>query len=505
MQRINFEAGEKFPTDEIMKRNRDILENHKLYKGCQTEVYLPAFLARLELAGVTHTIGDRDYSIYDDVIKNKYEDVLQGVNVTAPICDFYADLLFGVGIEITADKNEDWISEWMESVDLGAKLHAAQKGSGYRGDAVIKVWENTEGKAKIAAIPAEYWIPITSLEDRCSIEKDAIVHQIELDSNQRKLYRNKTGEKSVLRVIIYEKGQNTYKAFLKVDGKLGEQIAWDENRLGELPNNAVLQDDELTYIEETGYDYSMIQRVPNKADDNEVFGLPFITKSFKEQERELCIRATQRGRVLDKNADPGMEGPSQRSETNPVTGAKNVKVNGKYIEREQDDVETRYITWQGDLLESRESEKLAMQYIYQETGTNAAALAASTEGLNIISGTAFEKVLMRPLSIANNLKMNWKPIINRIIKLAHQIEKGGDIQPDVRFEDGLPKSYKQQLEETKLANGGEPVISQKTGIKRANPTYTEEQVIEEFEEILDETQRRESFVPLVGETEFGEE
>ena len=151
------------------------------------------------------------------------------------------------------------------------------------------------------------------------------------------------------------------------------------------------------------------------------------------------------------------------------------------------------------------AEDIAKQYIYQETGTNSSVLAATTEGINTLSGAALEKIFMRPLSIVKSLKDNWDTPINRIVKLAYAIENGVDtLQPKKVWSDGLPQSRKDRLEELKIANGGYATISQKESIRQANIGASDEDVERIYNEIVDEEKERTSIDMIPSNTDFGE-
>ena len=79
------------------------------------------------------------------------------------------------------------------------------------------------------------------------------------------------------------------------------------------------------------------------------FGKPIISSSFRTQERELCVRKTQNGRVLDKNSDPPMITPESAVETDS-TGKPYVNLSGKTIVVNKEyDVEPKYVEWNGSL------------------------------------------------------------------------------------------------------------------------------------------------------------
>lgn len=488
-----FGEGQALISREVAKRNRMILENRKLYAGEQSEVYLEAFLKRLQLAGVNHYNGDKLLGYDSDTIRGLYKNVLQGVNLTAPVCNLYADLLFSEGIRLKTDDDE-WAREFVEREELNSKLHLGQIIAGYTGDVIYKVWQDE--KAKISVIPTENWMPIKN--EFGEVEGHAIIHTIE--PNEK--LKTTLNIDELARVVIYKPGINIYKAFLIKDGKIFKQVPWKEEVFGKLPGNAK-ETDSYDYIEETGYKYNMIQRISNISVDYSDFGKPFITQSFKENERELCVRATQRARILDKNADPGMYGPSQVIGVDPITNKPIVATQGKYIAIDKDDVKPGYITWDGNLEECRQAEDRALQYIYQETGTNAAALSSTIEGIGALSGTALERVLMRPLSVVKMLKSKWDKTIKKMIKLAYEIEKGKELSVAIEWQDGLPKSAKEDLEIILMKNGGQPVLDEIRAIAQANDISEEEAKII-YEDIKQQTLEKETPI-LAGIPDFAAE
>ena len=516
MEIIKFQEGCIFPSREVKERDYKIEVREMLYNGEETEVFLSDFLNRLELAGVEHYSvfdGKQRYIDYDsDTIKSKYASVLQGVNVVKPISNLFADLLFAEGFRAT-DNDEQaniWLNGdvdtegWLDRVYFQQKCHKGQIGASIRGNAVFKIYQDDEGLAQIEVIPAKYWYPVYN--EAREKEADALVYKYSLDGEEYKesYQDNIDYNRSIIRVTKYYAGYNVYQAFILSGNKIIKQVQWDENKLGMLPPNT--KEDGLDRIEETGYNYSMLQTVTNEDNDNSIFGNTDYTDATVEQIRELCVRATQVGRILDKNSDPGMAGPSQSIGIDAVTGENIVRTQGKYFQVDEGDVIPQYITWNADLQANYQSMQNAMNYIYQETGTNAAALAATTEGIQVISGAALEKVLMRPLSKVKVKKMFWTPVIRKILMLAYQIENGNDtLNPKIKWFDGLPKSRAEELTETQLQNGKLPTISQLKAIMMDNIGMSEEDAEEEYQRLLQEQKDREGMLGVPEQIVFGEE
>ena len=106
--------------------------------------------------------------------------ILQGVNLTSPIVETYAGLLFGQGFSITSKNKEqqEWLNgkrEGKESFEkyLCKKLYASAIEAGLTGNGVLEVYsevdENKKTTAKIAVITSDRWYPITSAKDPSEI------------------------------------------------------------------------------------------------------------------------------------------------------------------------------------------------------------------------------------------------------------------------------------------------------------------------------------------------
>ena len=128
------------------------------------------------------------------------------------------------------------------------------------------------------------------------------------------------------------------------------------DKLGNLPDEVKMSpENEYVYVEETGINISLCQVYASKIGKvDSPFGKPIISSSFRTQERELCVRKTKNGRVLDKNSDPLLIVPESAVEKD-TTGKPYVNLSGKTIEINKEyDVEPKYVEWNGSLGESRE-------------------------------------------------------------------------------------------------------------------------------------------------------
>ena len=151
------------------------------------------------------------------------------------------------------------------------------------------------------------------------------------------------------RIVVYCKGYNLYLAVHSKEGKIKGLDDWTKHSqiIGSLPDEVYSAvENEYVYVQETGLDYSMCQVYSNGTGRvDSPFGEMTITDSFRTQERELCVRKTQNGRVLDKNSDPVMLVPDSKVEKE-TDGTPYTNLSGKAIAVDKDyDIEPKYVTW----------------------------------------------------------------------------------------------------------------------------------------------------------------
>jgi hypothetical protein len=477
-------------TEEESSRLPKIVISEKLYDGKQREVYLDDFLARLEFNGAEISASG-SVSWKSEAVKQKAMSVLQGVNFMRPIVDLYAGLLFGQGIKATSENTEE--NTWLNGTGgsdtgfvgyLSKKLLQGCTGAGIRGDAVFEIWKDREEeKAQVNVVPAQYWYPITSEKDYTQVVADAVIHQYSLGKEDKKLNR----------VVVYTKCYNIYFAVETKDNKILQVVNWNSNILGQLPEKVKVTAHEVTegykvpiYIEETGLDFNLIQRVPFRCSDNKVFGIPIYTDATISQEKEICIRKTQHSRIIDKYADPVITGP--RDLMRKTADDQSVSIRGKYVGLEEGE-KIDLVVFSGSLENGRLEMDDCKNNIYRETRTNEAVLGNTKEGIAVLSGTAIEKTMMSTLNEAGVKKMLWSPIISNIIKCAYQLETGKPMSGVVvEFANGLPKSRKEVIEELMLSNGNLPIQSQVSSIMEAYPDMSEADALVEIEKINKEKQ-----------------
>ena len=497
-----------YPNEEDSERIECIETRENLFKGNYSKEFLEDYIQRLCSAGVTYSemIGEKKmvhHSPNSLTGRKKVEAMLRSYNLVKPICNIKNRFTFGKDLKISDVENDLWLNGEENSIEDGfidrskfyTEIYKAGLGGQYRGDSVIYLWRNEEGLAQLSVKSAKYWVAVPMQEDKNKVLANCIVEEFAKNKD------DKTNAKDIVyKITASIPGETYYFAIKKSEGK-NEIIEWDNELLGELENVTEVLALTGVKLEITGLNYPVIFRVPNIPLDDSIYGTTDFDETVISQLREIFIRMSQNGRIADKNTDPLLTGPLPMvSETE--NGQTIIETSSKYLARDKEDVEPKYIEFGGNMLDkSNEIIKQAIECIYGMCGVNAAALGATQEGLSALTGTAIEKVYATPIAEGNRQWQLWHPILKDILKCAYQMETGQDtLMPSISRESGLPKTDKERIEVALLENGNKAIKSQKTSIIESGKT--EEQAITEIEQILEENKAEAN--SLSGDLQFGE-
>lgn len=188
---------------------------------------------------------------------------------------------------------------------------------------------------------------------------------------------------------------------------------------------------------------------------------------------EIMTRIGQISVILDKHADPNITGPVTMLEHDERTGEYRLKT-GKFFAVSNGETPPSYMTWEGQLPSAfKQLEVLINQlYILSEMG---AALLGSTEGGGqAISGTAMRFKMVNPIAkarrISNSLTRTTKTLfatltadaevadedIKKFKELNEELETTLPVPAkriSVLWYDGLPDDPRENIENAKLATG----------------------------------------------------
>lgn len=428
--------GEKFPPDSEKERMDMYTANKKLFESKHAEVYVE------QLKRIERVIGN-----FGDVVSYP---VL--VNFQKLMSLKIADLLLGETPDITTSKkktqdNQDSsiisddtdtkaqaaIDEIIKNSDLmNIAFQAAIDVSRY-GDGLLYVRKDAAGKGIIDITQPPLWFPIVNPDN---------VHEI--------LYH-------VIAWIIGSGDNQQIKARINAKGYYEERIfAYDNGTLGKLLST--------TGNIATGLDDNAIIQIPNVLTSDRTTGIDDYT-DIDSIISDIIVRLGQIDRILDKHADPSMEGSVNALEQDPLTGEWRFKA-GNFIQREEGDPETKYITWDGQLdANFKQIEKL-INFLYTISEMGSAVFGdLSTNTGQVASGSALKRLMISPLAKVNRIRMRMDPALKKAIKLCSQL--GGknvinlsDIDINIKWNDGLPSDPVEEANIINTRTAGKATMSQ---------------------------------------------
>ena len=257
-----------------------------------------------------------------------------------------------------------------------------------------------------------------------------------------------------------------------------------EIRRYELSDNGMIGD----YIEpptviKTGLDNFAITVAPNVLTSDRVTGLDDYT-DLDSILSDLMVRIGQIDRILDKHANPSMQGPITALERDVNTGEYRVKI-GNYFPREnKEDPEAAYLTWDGQLEANfRQVDRLInLLYTISEMGSALMGDVSTGSTGAVVSGSALRRLMISPLAKVNRIRMRFDEALKESIRLTGLLhgKKLGDIT--ITWHDGLPGDPVEEAEIMKSRTAGKATMSQRRALELYD-AMTEEKAEEEIARI----------------------
>jgi hypothetical protein len=296
---------------------------------------------------------------------------------------------------------------------------------------------------------------------------------------QRPLYHvlatasGKKGEKRTLHVQIHSRGSYEERQYPLVEGvgqgKTGEH-------LGQFVTKTV----------QTGLsDFAVIQ-IPNVITSDRCYGIDDYS-DVDSLVSEILIRLSQISKVLDKHADPSVQGPLAALEKDPVTGQWKLKLGNYFARADKEDPPVEYVTWDGQLGSAfTQVERLInLLAVVSEMGT---AVFGNAENTGVAaSGTALRLRYVSLLAKIKRVSLRYTPALVKALKLCSEL--GGvkltAANINVVWQDGLPNDEKERAEIADIRTGKKPTMSQKEAIMYLDGK-TDAQAQASYEQILEE-------------------
>jgi hypothetical protein len=458
-----FYPGGQFPPQDSLERLAKYKRMKKLFEGKQIEIY----------ERVTKLLKD---SPHEPQLRQLYIAVnLPDILTTKP-----ADLLVGETPAYDSGLADDTpeqkaINSYVEENDLNQLIHESAIGSGYRGDAWIKV--RYGHRQDFSEVPEGAELPDVDMEP-------IIEHINALNVFPEESRGNVKRFKAVnIATVEWVETRKSEKAFLNVERHVPGYIIYEKYALTptevqtvlEIPIETFLIGDKVSTgrdedIVATGLPHLPVFHIPYKALDDEWQGVGGLEK-LESVFAAINDRLVQIDYILWKHSDPTAYGPE-------LDGGDTVRFGGKYIPVTKEDVTPGYMVWQAQLDAAFKELDLLLGIVYQMSETPQWLFGTTTAEDKGGSGTSHTD--------SGAIKARFMPIISKIKRIRTHYDKairdalwtcmlfdkefgdfkGDAIYPKIHWRDGIPRDEKELAEIMAIRTGGKSTIDVQSAIKK---------------------------------------
>lgn len=446
--------NQQFPPDSEVHRLEKYHKNKLIFENQHERVYEENFKR------ISRVIGNFEDVVSYSVICNFQK--LMSVKI--------ADFMFGEEPIISCgdddSKEQIAVDTIKENSELMNTCYSLAIDLSRYGDGVLNIYKDDEGKGIIDITQPSFYFKVVDPQNIKKVKYHILAHEYKVEKEYNSFTRKQNYEK-FLYVEIHTKGyvdKYTYKlkgnSIYKVEDKeLGIPTGLDDFAI--IPVHNLLTSDRIYGID----DYSDVDSIIS----------------------EIEVRLSQISKILDKHAEPSMQGPSSALEYDTSTRSYKLKV-GNYFSRDStEDPAVEYITWNAQLEANfKQVEKLInILAVISEMGS--AIFDFDNKLGTAASGTALKRMLISPLAKTKRVRNNVDIALKKAIKLCSQL--GGENIVDLSKEkinifwkDGLPNDDLEEANIMNIRTGGKATISQHSAIKRLD-NLTDEDAQSELDAI----------------------
>lgn len=410
--------GEPFPPIAEAARIEGYIKNRKLFETRHAEVYEKA------LERIQRVIGNFEEVVSYPVVTNYQKLISLKI----------ADLLVGEPPQFKGE-NQEQIDKTVLESDLVNLIGMAAVDVSRFGDSLLTVTRDDYGVPVVTITSPAVWYPIVSPTN----VKRTVAHVLAWVTGD---------EGDRLTVQIHERGR--YEA---------REYGYDRGHIGKFLSSRWVA---------TGLDNFAIIQVPNVITSDRATGI----SDYDDVDSiisEIMVRIGQISRILDKHADPSMQGPPSALERDPMTGQWRVKAGSFYMVESKEDSGVSYITWDGQLSAafSHLEKLISLLYTISEMGSAIFGDVGDVATGAIPSGSALRRLMISPLAKVARIRARMDDALKEAFRLCGVL--GGVDMADVSitWQDGLPGDPKEEAEIVKIRTGDAQTMS----VKRALMQY----------------------------------
>lgn len=432
--------GSSWPPENEIYRLEKYHKNQMIFEGEHEQVYKESFKR------ITRVIGNFEDIVSYSVIANFQKLISLKI----------ADFLLGEPPKITCgddnSKHQTTLDTISENSDLVNTCYSAAIDISRYGDSVFNVYKDEEGKGIIDITQPSFYFKIVDAKNIKKVLHHVLAHTYEVTQSESSLFSTKEYKVKYLYVQVHSKG-------------FYEEITYRINNRNII--DGVVE--ELKKVD-TGLDDFAIVPVHNLLTSDRVYGIDDYA-DLDSIISEIEVRISQISKILDKHAEPSVQGPESALERDYDTGEYKLKMGNYFIRGTTEDPPVEYVTWEAQLEANfKQIEKLInILAVISEMGS--AIFDNEQKAGQIASGTALRRMMISPLAKVNRSRMRFDSAIKKAIKLASQL--GGENIIDLSKEkinifwnDGLPDDPKEQAEIMGIRTGNKSTLSQFSAIQR---------------------------------------
>lgn len=439
---LNFlKVGQQWPPPGEESRLSKYEKNRLIFEGKHEQVYQESFKR------IARVIGNFEQIVSYHVIAN-YQKL-----ISLKIADF----LLGEPPKITCGDDNSTHQASLDSIvensDLINTCYSAAIDVSRYGDSVFNVYLSDEGKGIIDITQPSYYFKVVDPKNIKKVLHHVLAHTYEVtDSTKSLLFGTKETKTKYLYVQIHSKGFYEEVTYRISEQNIIETVTEDIKRIN------------------TGLNDFAIVPIHNLLTSDRTYGMDDYT-DLDSIISELEVRISQISKILDKHAEPSVEGPSSALTRNPNTGAWELKM-GNYFPRDtNEDPSVSYITWDAQLEANFKIIEKLINILSTVSEMGSAIFDNEAKQGQIASGTALRRMMISPLAKVNRVRMRFDSSVKKAIKLCSQLGGEGIVdlsneKINIFWQDGLPCDPVEEANVMAIRTGNKATLSQYSAIQR---------------------------------------
>ena len=445
-------VGQPWPPPGEEKRLEKYMRHKRIFEGEHEEVYKESFKR------ITRVIGNFENVVSYHVITNFQKLISLKI----------ADFLLGEPPKITCgddnSKHQIALDNIIENSDLNNTCYASAIDLSRFGDSILNIYKDEEGKGVIDLTQPSFYFKVVEPRNIRKINHHVLAHTYEVTDYNKSLFGTKEIKDKYLYVQIHSKG-----FYEEVTYKLSEQ-------------NIIETVIENIKRVNTGLNDFAIVPIHNLLTSDRTYGIDDYS-DLDSIISELEVRISQISKILDKHAEPSVEGPSSALTRNPNTGEWQLKM-GNYFPRDSnEDPSVSYITWDAQLEANFKVIEKLINILSTVSEMGSAIFDNEVKQGQIASGTALRRMMISPLAKTNRVRMRFDAAIKKAIKLCSQLGGEGIIdlskeKINIFWNDGLPGDPVEEANVMAIRTGNKATLSQYSAIQRLDNLSDEDTKLE---------------------------